>query len=327
MCVALLEEGIELRNAGVRCPILVMGGAYGRYRDAMEALVVHELTPVIYDRCQLDSLSAAADYLDRPELVGVHLKVDTGMGRLGVRGEELGQMLEALDRAPRLRLEGLMTHLACADEAEWAVTGQQLHLFEAAASLTRSAGHRGVLCHAANSAALVRWPATHFDAVRPGIALFGVHPCPAHADEGARPPKLRPVLRVRSEIVALRELPAGAPVGYGHIWRAPRPSIVGTIPMGYADGLNRSMAEGGTVLVAGKRAPIVGAVSMDLTTIDLTDHPGVRLHEEVVVLGAGRGRLGSDCIDAGEIAARSGTIPYEVLTSISRRVPRFYRHA
>jgi alanine racemase len=144
--------------------------------------------------------------------------------------------------------------------------------------------------------------------------------------ETTRPVKLKPVMRVLSEIVALRDLPVGAAIGYGHTWRAPRPSKVATIPVGYADGLSRALSNCGEVLVAGKRCRIVGTVSMDLTMIDVTDIPGVSLRDEVVVLGEGRGRLGQDVIGAGEVAAKIGTISWECLTSVSRRVPRFYRH-
>jgi len=325
LCVALLEEGIELRHAGVTCPILVMGGYYGRFRDGIEALITHRLTPVVYDIEQLQGLSSALRYLERPERMSVHLKIDTGMSRLGVRYAEIGPMLDALRQARELQLEGLMTHLACADADSWESTREQLVRFDEASAVVRASGLRPWIRHAANSAALLRWPATHLDVVRPGIALFGVHPCPSRPAEGVRVPRLKPVMRVVSEVVALREVPVGAAVGYGHIWRARRPSRIATVPMGYADGLHRAMADGGEVLVCGRRAPIVGAVSMDITTVDVTDVPGVSVRDEVVVLGVQRGRLGTAEITVDEVAAHTGTICYEVLTSISRRVPRFYR--
>jgi alanine racemase len=349
ICVALLEEGIELRNAGVRCPVLVMGGYYGRYRDGVEALIEHDLTPVVYDCEQIDSIASVGRFVGgRPPShpLGVHLKVDTGMGRLGVRPEGLDAVLATLknnrDRCdPRsdLRLEGLMTHLACADAASIDETNAQLKRFEVATARVRSAGFAPTLRHAANSAAMLRLPQSQLDAVRAGLAVFGVHPSSndEQRSDCERGIKLRPVMRVLSEIVALRELPSGAALGYGHTWRAARPSRIATIPIGYADGLSRALsgtgqagtgerATRGEVLICGKRAPIVGAVSMDLTMVDVTDIPAVSVRDEVVVLGEQRGRLGEDVITADELAAKTGTISWECLTSISRRVPRFYRH-
>jgi alanine racemase len=325
ICVALLEEGIELRDAGVRCPILVMGGYYGRFRDGVESLIAHELTPVVYDAEQIQTLMAAVRYLDETRRVPVHLKVDTGMSRLGVAPVELGRVLDALRAAPQLHLEGLMTHLACADAESLEPTEQQLACFAEVERAVRARGFAPEVRHAANSAAVLRFPGAHMEVVRPGISIFGVHPAPSRSSFALRIPKLKPVMSVSSEIVALREVPAGAHVGYGYRWRAERPSRIATIPMGYADGLHRAAAAGGVVLVCGRRAPIVGDVSMDLTTVDVTDVPGVGVRDEVVLLGTQKGRLGTDSITAEELAERTGTIAYEVLTSISRRVPRFYR--
>ncbi|MBW2523371.1 MAG: alanine racemase [Deltaproteobacteria bacterium] len=327
ICVALLEEGIELRNAGVRCPILVMGGYYGRFRDGIEALIAHDLTPVVYDADQVRALAGTLSYLDETKRLAVHVKIDTGMGRLGVFNGDLRQLLDALRQAGQLELEGLMTHLACADAESLDVTREQLERFEETERIVRAAGFRPSLRHAANSAALLRWPGSHLEVVRPGIAVYGVHPCIGRSSFALRIPKLKPVMRVSSEVIALRTLPAGAGVGYGHRWIAPRTSRIATIPMGYADGLPRALSGKGDVLICGKRAPIVGDVSMDLTTVDVTDHPGVSVRDEVVVVGEQKGRLGSETITIEEMASNTDTIPYEVLTSISRRVPRFYRQA
>jgi alanine racemase len=193
--------------------------------------------------------------------------------------------------------------------------------------------------HAANSAATLRMPEARFDIVRPGIALFGVSPfekgaatppTPAGFEHdalaaGAGAGELKPVMRVRTEVVSLRAIARGEAIGYGHTWRAERPSVVATVPMGYADGLSRQLSNRGHALVRGKRAPIAGAVSMDLTMLDVTDVPGARVGDEAVFLGAQEGPLGRDAITAAEVGAHTGSIPWEVLTSISRRVPRFYR--
>jgi alanine racemase len=327
LCVALLEEGIELRNAGVACPILVMGGYYGRFRDGVEALIENELTPVVYSADQMERIASTLRFVRGDAgRQAVHLKVDTGMGRLGVREAELPALLATLRANPSLRLDGLMTHLACADSTDLAVTAKQLADFERVTALVRQAGFKPRVRHAANSAAMLRLPEAQLDLVRPGIAIFGVHPCPAQPSSSKRKANLKPVMRVLSEVVALRDVARGDAIGYGHSWRAQRPSRIATIPIGYADGLDRALSNRGEVLICGRRAPIVGTVSMDLTMVDVTDLADVGVRDEVVVLGWQRGRLGEDTIGAHELADKTGTIPWECLTAISRRVPRFYRH-
>ncbi len=338
VCVALLEEGIELRNAGVRVPILIMSGSHGRRRDGLEALLEHGLTPVVFDAEQIEALAGAQRYMVSTGAIegalDVHVKVDTGMGRLGVRESELPNLLTVLGQRTELRVAGWMTHFACADAEDDAVTREQLTRFKAALKMASGAGHDVSLRHAANSAAMLRWPSTHFEVVRPGLALFGVPPCaavvgPANSEpmpRDPRYPKLKPVMSVLSEVVALRSLAEGESLGYGHTWQAARPSRIATIPIGYADGFSRALSNRGCVLIGGKRAPIVGNVSMDLTMVDVTEFPDLGVREEVVVLGEQRGRFGHDILSVQELAELSGTIGWETLTSVSRRVPRFYRH-
>jgi alanine racemase len=229
------------------------------------------------------------------------------------------KVLERLRDIAELRIEGLMTHLAGADDEELGSVALQLERFAEATKMLRILGVTPEIRHAANSAALFRCREARFDWVRPGIALFGV--APKFGDKI----DLRPAMSIRTEIVAIRKLTKGEPIGYGWTWQAPRPSVVATIPMGYADGLSRHLSNRGAVLVAGKRAPVIGTVSMDLTMIDVTDHPGAAIGDEVIVLGPQQGALGKDVITAAEIAAHVGTIPWDILTSVSRRVPRFYR--
>ncbi|HRI66749.1 MAG TPA: alanine racemase [Polyangium sp.] len=319
LCVALLEEAIELRDAGIRIPILVMGGYYGPRREGLEEILERDLVPVVYDAGHIERLGMLARLDGDGRPVRVHLKVDTGMGRLGVTMSELDDVLDALEARPHVRLDGLMTHLACADSEDLEATRQQLGLFQKALGRVRARGFAPRHVHMANSAAVLRMPETHFDAVRPGIALFGVSP---HSSVGA---ELKPVIRIRTEIVSLRTIEAGQALGYGHSWRASRPSTIATVPMGYADGLDRKLSNAGHALVRGRRAPIVGTVSMDMTMLDVTDIAGARIGDESVFLGVQEGPLGRDVITAEEIASTTGTIPWEVLTSISRRVPRFYR--
>lgn len=313
-CVALIEEGIELREAGIYAPILVMGS---HYPNAWPELLRHQLTPVISRSDQIEALAEEVRERGGPAF-GVHLKIDTGMARLGVPFSELGSVAGVLARHPELRLDGVMTHFASA-ESDAVFVAQQLELFEQGTALLARMGLPVRLRHAANTAAMLSHPQARLDLVRPGIGLYGMAPGVA-AVEG-----LRPVMRVRSEIISLRTLRPGASVGYGATFRAARESRIATIPMGYGDGLSRALSNRGHVLVRGRRAPIAGAVSMDLTSVDVTDLPGVAIGDEAVVLGAQDGPLGSDVISAEQIAAQAGTIAWEVLTGISRRVPRFYR--
>jgi alanine racemase len=319
-CVALLEEAIELREAGIRKSILVMGGYYA---DAHHEVVSRGLVPVVFDKEQIDGFArlVRGGYVDGP--VDVHLKVDTGMARLGVPMNKVHDLAAHLADTPEIRVTGLMTHLACADAPTTEETAEQMLRFDEATAMLARHGVRPKMRHAANSAALGRGQA-RLDAVRPGIALFGT--APRSVGEGAPLLQdLRQVIRVRTEIVDVRDVEVGAAVGYSALWRATRPSRIATIPMGYADGLSRQLSNKGHVLVRGRRAPIVGAVSMDMSMIDVTDLPGVSLRDEAVILGAQDGTLGKDAILADEVAGHMGTIAWEVLTQISRRVPRFYR--
>lgn len=315
ICVALLEEGIELREAGIRIPILVTGGYYGR---AWGELLRHELTPVLHDPGQVEALADEVRF-SGSEPIAAHLKIDTGMARLGVTLNELGAAADALARHPEVKLQGLMTHFACADTGDDASIAHQLDRFDEATQALKQRGLVASVRHAANSAAILRSPRAALDMVRPGVALFGVQPGNASCKE------LRPVMRVRSEIIALREIPVGASVGYGATFTATRPTRIATVPIGYADGLVRAMSNRGSLLVRGKRAPIAGTVSMDMTMIDVTEIEGVRVGDECCVLGTQQGALGSDTITAEAIAKDLDTIPWEILTNISRRVPRFYR--
>ncbi len=309
--VALAEEGLELREAGVRAPILVLNGVYGHaHGDVLEA----GLTPVVYDLGQIAAFDAAAP--DRP--YRVHLKVDTGMSRLGVEARELDRFLAGLASYPRCIVSGLMTHLASAD-TDPASTDRQLALFEEARVKVLAAGHRPDTLHAANTAATLAHPAARFDMVRPGGALFGIGMGMPQAAE------LRPAMRLRSEVIAQRELPEGARVGYDGTFVAQRPTRIATVPLGYGDGLARELGNRGGMLIRGVRCPIAGRVSMDLTMLDVTDLPACAIGDEVVVLGSQPTIAGGIAsITADELARESGTIAYDVLIAVSRRVPRVY---
>lgn len=315
VCVSLVEEGIELREAGIRIPILVIGGHYGR---AWSDVIAHGLTPMLHEPDQVGALAEEVRYLG-VEHVDVHIKVDTGMGRLGITSRDLPRLIGALEKHPEVRLHGLMTHYACADTSDAGHLDEQYAAFEAMTAALARRGLQPQCRHAANSAAVFTGRKHHLDLVRPGIALFGIAPKPGLSVE------LLPAMRLRTEVIALRDLEAGETVGYGATWTAKRHSRIATIPVGYADGLSRGLSNCGHVLLAGRRAPIAGIISMDMTMVDATDIAGIEVGEECVVLGSQKGRLGSDCITAEEMATQMQTIPWEVLTSISRRVPRFYR--
>jgi alanine racemase len=232
---------------------------------------------------------------------------------------DIPTMAEMLGRHREVKVSGLMTHFACADGGEPESIEAQLDLFDEATRALKSLGIDPALRHAANSAAIMQSPRAHLNVVRPGIALFGVEPRAGVCKE------LRPVMQVRTELVAVREIPAGQSVGYGATWKAERTSRIATVPMGYADGLSRALSNKTELLVRGKRVPVAGVISMDMTMLDVTEVEGVKVGDECVVLGSQKGPLGQDTISAEEIAARMGTIPWEVLTDVSRRVPRFYR--
>jgi len=309
LCVALAEEGLTLRACGVTSPILVLSGAYA---DAHERVLAAHLTPVIHGFAQAEAFARAS----AGRSVGVHLKLDTGMGRLGIPVDELGALLDALRRFPQLRIDGVMTHFSSAD-SDAAYTRMQLGRFNAAVEAIRAHGHAPRVLHAANSAATYNFPEARFNLVRVGLALYGVAPAPSAAET------LLPVMRLRSEVLALRSLPAGSSVGYDRTHTTLRAARIATVPIGYGDGLMRVASNRGAMLVRGTACPIVGRISMDLTTLDVTDAPGCELGDEVVVIGRQDGAE----ITAAQLADACDTIAYEVLTNISPRVPRFYRGA
>ncbi len=304
--VALAEEGIELRQAGINRAILVLNGING---GAHREIIAAGLTPVLYDISEASAFEEVSG--NRP--IDVHLKVDTGMGRLGVPLGELSNFLRDLRRFPSIRIAGLMTHLSTAD-ADPEYVAEQLAGFAQARGLVRRFGHEPSVLHVANSAAVFRHPESHFDWVRTGLALYGY----PGSDTIHAP--LRPALRWRTEVLRVRTLQAGESVGYGRSFRASEETLLATIPVGYGDGLLRSASNRGHVLIGGRRCPIVGNIAMDLTTVDVSGVPGVAVGDEALLLGEQQGAV----LDARDLALAAGTIPYEVLTNVSRRVPRVY---
>lgn len=308
--VALAEEGLELREAGIRGPIVVLNGVYGgAHLDVLEA----GLVPVVYDLAQIEAFDRAAP--DRP--FRVHVKIDTGMSRLGVPLRELDRFLDGLARFPRCIVSGLMTHLSSAD-TDPRETSEQIKRFDDVIAKVRARGHRPDLVHAANTAATLAHPEGRYDMVRPGGALYGIS---FDLPQGR---ELRSALRLRTEIIALRDLEEGDAVGYDCTYRCKRATRVATVPMGYGDGLLRELSNRGTMLVHATRCPILGRVSMDLTMIDVSHVEGAAIGDEVVILGEQKHGEREARIGADEIAKLAGTIAYDVMTSVSRRVPRSY---
>ena len=305
--VAIPEEGEALRSAGIRAPILVLGAVNER---GAEASVCFGLTQTVFDAERVRLLEAAA--ARQKKTVEVHLKCDTGMGRIGVRTEkELRSVLEALSHAPHVRMTGAFTHFADADGSDEDYSLAQLKSFEAMRAMLPP----GILCHAAASAAGARYPAARFQMVREGISLYGCPPVP-------ETPMLTPALSWHTEIVYVKTLPAGACVSYGRTYQTVRETRVATLPVGYGDGYHRALSGKAQVLIGGRRCPVLGRVCMDQIMVDVTALPQeqARLGAHAVLLG----RQGGEAITAGELAAWAGTISYEMLLAATARVPVTY---
>lgn len=311
--VASLNEAAALRAANIDAPILILG--YTPAWHAREALL-RDVTVTLYDLDVARAFSRAAIDLQRP--ARVHIKIDTGMGRLGVLPHEAVAFINAVAELPGIEIEGMFTHFSCAD-TDPAFTRLQLARFLEIVRNPQSKIQTPKWTHAANSAATLALPDTRLNMVRPGLALYGLSPF--GADQAGLPDaiaQLRPALAWKTTISQVKTLPDGAPVSYGATWRCQGERRIAVIPVGYADGFRRAPQHFGEVLVRGRRAPIVGRVCMDQTMIDVTDIPGARMGDEVVLIG----RQGSERITAEDVAARIGTINYEVVSAILPRVPR-----
>ena len=312
--VATLEEGVELRQAGIRGPILVVAGTY---TEQLDQYLENGLTPAAYDLDDLQRLETSVQA--RGATLNVHLKIDTGMGRLGLPSAEIDSWLPALKKLKALQIEGLFSHFSTAESVDGEYTRKQLATFNRVVKLLRAAAVAPPLIHLANSAATITLPAAHFDMVRPGIMLYGIYPSAAMANQIT----LKPVLSWQTRIVQLKKVPAGTSISYGQTLVTERESLIATLPVGYADGYPRPLSNRGAALVRGQRAPVAGRVCMDLTMLDVTAIANVQQGDEVILLG----RQGDAEISADEMAGWAETISYEILTSISARVPRIYHHS
>ncbi|MEA4898040.1 alanine racemase [Bacillota bacterium Meth-B3] len=303
--VALVEEGLALREAGIRAPILVLGGSWGK---GVDAAVAHHLSLAVYDEATLMYMQRAASKLDT--VAHAHLKIDTGMARVGLRDDvALGRTLSQFKDCPRVKCEGVFTHFANAG-VDPEFTAFQDGQFKRALERVRAQGYRPI-AHAAASGAMLLGESLHYDMVRPGIALYG-------AQVTGLCPELVPAQTLVTRPIRIARVEAGEPVGYGCTWRAERTSIVATLPIGYGDGYPRQLSGKAFALVKGRRARLIGLICMDMMMIDVTDVPGVSLKDAVVLLG----EQGNERITPDELAELAGTIPYEIMLGFTARVPR-----
>ena len=311
--VATLEEAVELREAGIQTPIIVLAGVYP---DQIERFLSHSLTPVVHEVAGLKHLDDAVK--SSGATINVHVKVDTGMGRLGFLAAEADCWIPELKKLRALKLEGIFSHFSHAESVQGDYTRKQMEIFTGVVENLRRQNITLPLVHLANSAATITLPAAYFDMVRPGIMLYGVYPSPEMASQIS----LKPVLTWKTRILQLKKVPPESSISYGQTFITKRESMIATLPIGYADGYQRLLSNRGQILVRGQRAPVVGRVCMDLTMIDVTDIRNVQQGDEVVLLG----RQGGAEISADEMATWANTISYEILTSIGARVPRIHHN-
>ena len=309
--VALVEEGRELRQAGIIAPIVVMGALFP---GQTEAIVEHSLTPVVFDKVFARALSLVAR--KRGISVAVHVKIDTGMGRIGLSPEDAPAFIKELKTYGGLSVQGLMTHFADADLCDKAFAAQQMDRFETLIKTLEADGSAVPHRHAANSAALLDYGRAFFTAVRPGLMMYGYNPL----EEQKGTIDLRPALSLKTRIAFIKKVPAGDPISYGRTFVTKQASVIATLPIGYADGYSRGLSNKGEALVRGVRVPLVGRVCMDMCMLDITAVPDAQTGDEVVLIG----QQGQERITADDIAAKTGTIAYEVLCGITNRVPRIY---
>jgi len=301
--VSSVEEGVALREAGLRLPILVLGSLYPF--ESFLAAVEFGLTPTV---ASLDSARRLVEVARRRgRRVRCHLKIETGMGRIGMSPATAVEAARTLAEERLVSVEGVYTHFSCAD-SDPEFTAEQLRRYKRALADLARAGCAAPLRHAANSAAALRLPAARLDLVRPGLAVYGLYP------------GFAPVLSLKSKVVFLKTVPPGAAIGYGATFRARRRTRVATVPLGYADGFSRRYSNRGEALLGGRRCPIIGNISMDMLMLDATAAPGARVGDEVVIIG----KQGREAITAAQAAAVVDTISYEVTTALTGRVPRAY---
>jgi alanine racemase len=308
--IADVGEAITLIDSGIDATFIVFSATLPEHS---EALVAYDCEPVV---CTLEMVEALAREAEKQRKhVSIHIKVDTGMGRIGIYPDQVKVFLEQCYAYPALRIRGIMSHFPRADEADKTFSYHQIEAFKHVVEMVKPHGIE--VSHMANSAAILDLPNSYFDAARPGIAIYGLRP--SWNIQNPHVNNLKPMLEWKSRITFLKEVPAGTGLSYGHIFETRQPSLIATIPVGYGDGLSRNLSNNIDFLVGGIRCPQVGRITMDMSVIDVTALRGqVELGNEVVIIG----RQGNEEITADELAGKLGTINYEIVTAISHRVPR-----
>ena len=309
--IAILEEGIQLRDKGIKAPLLLLGGIF---EEQIDTVIQYGLTPTVYDLKLAEVLSKKANYFNK--IVKVHVYVDTGMGSIGMKYNKAVEFVKSLEDMKNLFIDGIYTHCSCSDEKESECTNLQIKRFRDILAALDTLKVCIPLRHMANSGAILGYPESYFNMVRPGLSLYGLYP----SEDVSRDVGIKPVMSFKTRIIHIKDMDAGDVVGYGRTYRIAKPTRVATLPMGYDDGYSRLLSNQGKVIIRGKKASIIGRVCMDQCFIDVTDIKDVSVGDEVVLYG----NQGKETISIGSVAKQLNTIPYEVICSISNRVPRIY---
>ncbi len=312
LAVAYTSEAIALRRAGIKAPIIVLFD-----KNNIEDYFKYTLIPVVHDVKTAQRFSKEAKA--RKHNVNLHIKVDTGMGRLGFNMEDIEKGMSAIDKINFISVSGLMSHFSDADLSDRSYALMQIDRFNKARNVLAKKA-QSVLCHMANSAAVITLPESYFDAVRPGLMLYGCSPIQPSAISRQLSANLKPAMTVRTKILSIRRFKKGTPVSYGRTFITTRESLIAVLPVGYADGYPRALSNNADVIIRGKRAPVAGRICMDTTMADVTEIGDVSEGDEVVLLG----RQKNTALTAFELAERAGTIPYEILTSLGNKSRRVY---
>ena len=309
--IAILEEGIQLRNTGIKAPLLLLGGVF---EEQIDSIIHYDVTPTVYDLKLAEVLSKKATYFNKK--LKVHVYVDTGMGSIGVKHDNAVEFVKFVKNLKNLIIEGIYTHCSSSDEKDSAFTNVKIKRFRDVLAALDSMNARIPLRHMANSGAILGYPEAYFTMVRPGLSLYGLYP----SADVSRDIGIRPVMSFKTRIIHIKDMESGDVVGYDRAYRITKPTRVATLHLGYDDGYNRLLSNQGEVLIRGKKASIIGRVCMDQCFVDVTNIKDVSVGDEAVLYGS----QGQETIPIESIAKQLNTIPYEVTCSISKRVPRIY---
>lgn len=309
--IAILEEGIQLRDKGIKAPLLLLGGIF---EEQIDTVIQYGLTPTVYDLKLAEVLSKRAYHFSK--VIKVHVYVDTGMGSIGVKHNKAVEFIKSLKEMKNLLIEGIYTHCSSSDEKDLAFTNLQIKRFRDVLAALDSMKVCIPLRHMANSGAILGYPEAYFTMVRPGLSLYGLY----SLEDVSRDIGIKPVMSFKTRIIHIKDMESGDVVGYGRTYRITKPTRVATLPLGYDDGYNRLLSNQGNVIIKGRKASIIGRVCMDQCFVDVTNIKDVSVGDEVVLYGS----QGQETISIESVAEQLNTVPYEVTCNISKRVPRTY---